>query len=139
MKKDGGKPSLELIPRECLDGMGHVLKFGAEKYDRHLWREGMEWSRLLGGALRHITAFNDGEDLDPESGLSHLYHAMTCLAFVGTYQATSTGTDDRYSIPSPYIVKGKDLLKMSKEEYTKQLTTIHLDEDPDISWIPPVR
>lgn len=95
MKKDGDKPSLELIPRKCLEGMGYVLKFGAEKYDRHLWREGMEWSRLLGGAMRHITAFNDGEDLDPESGQSHLYHAMCCLAFIGTYQDTKMGTDDR--------------------------------------------
>lgn len=36
MNKDGDKPSLELIPRECLEGMGYVLKFGAEKYDLHL-------------------------------------------------------------------------------------------------------
>ncbi len=117
MKKDGDKPSLELIPRECLEGMGYVLKFGAEKYDRHLWREGMEWSRLLGGAMRHITAFNDGEDLDPESGQSHLYHAMCCLAFIGTYQATKTGNDDRHK-PT------KDLCgSVTEEEFQKMIDT----------------
>ena len=132
MKKDAGKPALELIPRECLEGMGHVLTFGAEKYDRHLWRDGMEWSRLLGGALRHINAFNDGEDLDPESGQSHLYHAMCCLAFLGTYQETGTGVDDRNIKNRNYAEVALSLAKEFEEAQRDKHSTVNLnmlDED----------
>lgn len=59
-----------------------VLTFGAEKYDEHNWRklENLQ-NRYTSGALRHIFAHNDGEQLDEESGLSHLAHAICCLLF----------------------------------------------------------
>jgi hypothetical protein len=56
----------------------------------------MDWSRMVGAALRHIHAFNDGEDNDPESGLSHIDHALCCLMFLSNYQVTRTEFDDRY-------------------------------------------
>lgn len=95
-KYDKGKPAIELIPRAALEGEGHVLAFGAQKYDRHNWRKGMDWSRLVGAAMRHIAAWNDGEDIDPESGISHLAHARCCLGFLMEYQAKELGEDDRH-------------------------------------------
>ena len=97
VKFDNGKPPLGLIPRQALEAEAQVLAFGAEKYGRDNWRGGMAWSRLLDAALRHITAFVDGEDLDPETGLSHLAHARCCLAFLITYAELGLGTDDRHT------------------------------------------
>ena len=67
VKFDTGKPPLGLIPRQALEAEAQVMAFGANKYGRDNWRGGMDWTRLSDAALRHITAFVDGEDVDPES------------------------------------------------------------------------
>ena len=85
VKFDTGKPPLGLIPRQALVAEAQVMAFGAERYGRDNWRGGMEWSRLTDAALRHITAFVDGEDVDPESGLHHLAHARCCMGFLLAY------------------------------------------------------
>lgn len=97
-KHDQNKPPLDLIPYSALELEAQVLAFGALKYDAHNWCKGMDWSRLIGACMRHIGAFNAGEDLDPESGLSHLGHARCCLAFLIEYQKEKLGTDDRYKL-----------------------------------------
>jgi hypothetical protein len=95
-KFDGDKPRLDLVSRQALEGLASVLGFGARKYAAHNWRGGIEYSRLIGAALRHINAFNDAEDLDPESGLSHIDHAQCCLMFLSDQIKRGTGLDDRY-------------------------------------------
>jgi len=96
VKFDGDKIRMELLPTHALEEIGKVMTFGAKKYDDENWRGGMSWKRLVGAALRHLFAWSSGENTDPESGLSHLSHAACCLAFLITYEKTSTGTDDRY-------------------------------------------
>jgi len=103
VKADAGKAPISLIPRESIEGVAAVLGFGAKKYAAHNWRGGMQWSRLIDAALRHLTAFNDGEDTDPESGLPHLDHAACCLAFLTTYQKQGLGEDNRYRKPAPVV------------------------------------
>lgn len=103
VKHDTGKAPMSLIPRESLEGVAAVLGFGKRKYAAHNWRGGMQWSRLIDAALRHLTAFNDGEDTDPESGLPHLDHAACCLAFLTTYQKQGLGEDNRYRKPVPVV------------------------------------
>ena len=95
-KHDGGKIPLQLIPTSALNKVGAVLGFGAQKYSKDAWRAGMDWSRLTGAALRHLTAFNGGEDQDDESGMSHLAHAACCIMFLLEYEDTYQEGDDRY-------------------------------------------
>ena len=95
IKYDQGKAPLGMIPSVALIEEANVLAFGAEKYDRDNWRKGMKWSRLLDAALRHITAYNEGEANDEESGISHLAHARCCLGFLLHYAKHGTGEDDR--------------------------------------------
>jgi hypothetical protein len=96
VKFDHGKPRMSLLSREALTQIAQVLSFGATKYDAHNWRGGMKWSRLLDAALRHLHAFIDGEDTDPETGLSHLAHASCCLMFLLEYQKNHQELDDRF-------------------------------------------
>lgn len=96
LKNDMGKTELALLPFEAVEEVGKVLTFGALKYEAHNWRKGMAWSRMLSAALRHIFAFARGEDLDPESGLSHLAHAACCILFLLSYTLNGGGHDDRY-------------------------------------------
>lgn len=93
---DAGKLPLDQVPGEALDAMAEGLAFGEKKYGKHNWRLGMNWSQLIGSAMRHIRKFNAGVDLDDESGLPHLSHALTCIAFLCTYQRSEIGVDDRY-------------------------------------------
>lgn len=97
-KYDGGKPRMELLPREGLEEIAKVLTFGAAKYDAHNWRKGMAWSRLAGACARHLFAWVAGENKDPESGLSHLAHAGCCIVFLLTYEAHPqyAAQDDRH-------------------------------------------
>ena len=97
VKFDGDKPRMDLIDRAAMEELAHVLGFGANKYAAHNWRKGINYSRLVGAALRHIHAFNDGEDKDPESGYSHIGHAMCCLMFLMGTIKHNPDMDDRYN------------------------------------------
>lgn len=94
-KDDQGKNRLELIPPELIESVGRVLTFGATKYDDRNWEKGMKWSRVFGAVLRHLWAWWRGEQYDPESGFSHLWHAAACITFLITYEQRQIGEDDR--------------------------------------------
>lgn len=99
-KFDQSKSRMDLLAPEAMFAMGDVLAYGVNKYDKvnksYNWRYGMEWHRPFAAALRHMFAWFRGERLDPESGLPHLAHAAVNLMFLITYEATGTGTDDRW-------------------------------------------
>jgi hypothetical protein len=98
LKFDGDKLPVNLLSSEALLQTAAVLKFGADKYHAHNWRDGFAWSRPLAAAMRHIMAYNDGEDKDPESGLSHLAHAACCIMFLLEFEKTHPELDDRYKV-----------------------------------------
>lgn len=61
------------------------------------WRLGLKQRRLIDAALRHLLAYNDGEDLDPETGLSHLLHLSCCAMFAFELRITHPHLDDRFT------------------------------------------
>ena len=82
IKYDSAKPRMNLLPPKAIIEVSKVLTFGAEKYDAENWRKLDDLqNRYTAGALRHIFAHMDGEQLDPETNLSHLAHALCCLLF----------------------------------------------------------
>jgi Domain of unknown function (DUF5664) len=96
IKHDTEKPRMELVPGGAVLAIADVFTFGAKKYAAHNWRAGFNWSRLIGALERHVTAFKEGEDLDPESGLPHLAHAGCCVMMLLEHQRLNYGVDDRY-------------------------------------------
>ena len=96
IKHDIGKPPMSLLSTTALVEIANVLEFGKNKYAAHNWRKGFHWSRLIDAAMRHLTAFNAGEDKDPESGLSHLAHLGCCVMFLLEFEKTHPKLDDRY-------------------------------------------
>jgi len=95
-KHDVGKPPMGLIDRYAAERLAEVMSFGAQKYGRDNWRGGFKYSRLYDAALRHIFAFIDGEDFDPESNLPHLAHAMCMIMFLLRMTNERPDLDDRY-------------------------------------------
>tara|TARA_B110000503_G_C7107941_1_gene396742 strand:+ start:1125 stop:1580 length:456 start_codon:yes stop_codon:yes gene_type:complete len=95
-KFDSEKPKMYLLPPKATVEVAKVLTFGAAKYDEENWRklDNLQ-NRYTGGALRHIFAHMDGEDIDPETGYSHLAHAMCCLLFKLEAQLEETSKEER--------------------------------------------
>lgn len=104
-KHDQGKPDLSLIPKASLEAQARVMMFGANKYGVYNYRQGFTYRRLLAAALRHITSFNDGEDLDPESGETHLAHAISCVSMLIDCIHLGTAKDDRYRRETHEVAK----------------------------------
>ena len=83
IKYDNGKPDYTLLPLDALEQVVEVLTFGASKYDRHNWKKVDNLhQRYSAAAMRHIVAYMKNEDIDEESGYSHLAHAICCLMFM---------------------------------------------------------
>jgi hypothetical protein len=82
-KFDGGKLMYGLLPPLALKETVKVLTFGAQKYEPDNWQHVPDSKRRYFDALqRHLWAWKQGEQLDQESGLPHLAHAMCCLMFL---------------------------------------------------------
>lgn len=95
-KDDDSKPPVSLVSGHALLGIASVMGYGALKYTRHNYRLGMQWTRLVDAAMRHLIAFNEGEDDDPESGLPHLAHAGASVCMLMDLVGREAGTDDRF-------------------------------------------
>lgn len=81
LKFDTDKLDFTLIPRIVVKAIAKVLQFGMKKYKRDNWRQ-VDPKRYVAAFERHWDAYLDGEMLDEDSGLPHLAHAMTNLAFL---------------------------------------------------------
>ncbi len=104
-KFDGWKPRVDLVVPAFIMALGRVLAFGAKKYGAWTWSKGKLWSQDYGAALRHLLAWAEGEDLDPESGEPHLAHAATDIMLLLISQLRGLGTDDRHKFAAPAPAK----------------------------------
>lgn len=97
LKYDNDKPPMALLDPNYLEGVAKVLGFGASKYAAHNWRNGIDVSRLVSAAYRHLGAINNGEDIDSESLLPHIYHLGCCTMFLAE-MLKRPKHDDRYKV-----------------------------------------
>lgn len=95
VKFDKGKLRMDLLPPDVLEALAQILTEGAVKYGAYNWSKGMAWSRPYAALLRHLIAWWSGQDTDPESGHSHLWHVLTNAAFLVAYEQRGIGEDDR--------------------------------------------
>lgn len=85
---NNGKAKYSMIDLTCLEPCARVLEFGAKKYARDNWKKGLPISEVLDSLLRHISAIQRGEFIDPESGLSHVGHIQCNALFLGNPKTT---------------------------------------------------
>lgn len=83
LKYDIEKLRWDLLPIECVEDIVKILTFGAKKYAPNNWQvvENAE-ERYYAALLRHLSAWRQGEKVDPESGLSHLAHILCNVTFL---------------------------------------------------------
>ena len=97
LKFDKEKVRTDLVPAEIVWEVAEVFTFGAKKYAdwNYLKGDGQQWWQQWGAALRHIWQWVMGEDNDPESGKSHLAHAICCLMMLRMLQKYKPHMDCR--------------------------------------------
>lgn len=90
------KAPLSVLPWPVLFEAGLGMLEGARKYGRHNYRAvGIRNSVYFDAALRHLAAWWEGEDIDPDSGLPHVTKALCCLMVLRDAQMQGKATDDR--------------------------------------------
>ena len=94
-KHDQGKVRPGQVPAHFRLDLAAAMTEGAIKYGPRNYRQGCEWSRYVDAMERHWLAWLAGEDIDPDSGISHLAKAAACLAILHDLQRLGLGEDDR--------------------------------------------
>ena len=93
--KDGKAP-LEYLVDFVMTGDAYVHQGGALKYGYRNWTiDKIKASTYIAAIRRHLKAWSEGEDLDPDSGWSHLYHIRAGCAIVLDADNVGTLIDDR--------------------------------------------
>jgi hypothetical protein len=90
-KKEVKLAAFHLLPVGPLTKLAEHYGGGALKYQERNWEKGYPWSLSYDSLCRHLTAWWDGEDVDPDSeyGASHLtavaWHAFALLEYIETH------------------------------------------------------
>ncbi len=94
LRYNTGKPQWSLVHFKSLEPMVRVLEYGANKYTvkepgtnkiltqgRENWKKGMDKTKILECAIRHLASMIDGEEIDKESGQPHAGHVLCNMMF----------------------------------------------------------
>lgn len=114
------KLPIHLFPMTAVLFGAVALLDGALKYGRTNWREaGVRASIYYDACMRHLSRWFEGEDLDPDSGIHHLAHAIACIAILIDALEADNLKDDRM-YPANYEKTLKEMtkyVKLLKEKY----------------------
>lgn len=119
-KFDQQKIDLSLLPLPFLEQTAQALMYGEKKYGRYNYTSGFDSHRIVAAFLRHALAYQNGEDLDPESGLPHLGHAGACLAMLAHTQALGTNKDTRLGKQATFAEAQDAAVKLNAAIYSNR-------------------
>lgn len=112
------KVPLSAVPLPALMELALVMHHGSMKYGRHNYREaGVNTSIYFDAAIRHLFAWFEGQDEDPDSGCHPLAHVMACCAIVIDGEWMENLRDDR-----PVRLPDYDVLIESFNAMAKTMT-----------------
>lgn len=90
------KAPMSTVSAAVLAEVGVAMLEGAAKYGRHNYRvAGVRASVYYDGTMRHLMSWWEGEDLDPDSQMSHITKAITSLVVLRDAMIQGMCTDDR--------------------------------------------
>lgn len=117
------KAKLSVIPAGVMFEVGLGLLEGACKYGRHNYRAaGVRSSVYYDATLGHLMDWWEGQDIDVESGLSHVTKALSSLVVLRDAMLQDMLTDDR-----PPRSK---VFKADFNDKASSIIDIHSDKNP---------
>lgn len=91
-----GKAPRSTVSAQVMGEVGVAMLEGALKYGRSNYRSaGVRASVYYDAAGRHLDAWWEGQDIDPESGLSHITKAIAGLMVLRDSMLQGNWVDDR--------------------------------------------
>ncbi len=91
-----GKAPMSTVPGYVMLEVGLAMLEGARKYGRHNYRDaGVRASVYYDALFRHMIAWWEGENIDPDSQLSHVTKAIATLVVLRDAMINGKLTDDR--------------------------------------------
>ena len=95
------KPDVTLIPLKVNLLEAQVMALGAKKYGAFNWRKDrVRMTVYLAAIYRHLAAFTERNDCDPESKISHLAHIRANTGILLDAIEHGTCYDDRPFVPT---------------------------------------
>lgn len=127
-KHDKEKTDLSLIPMVAMIAEAKALMIGEKKYGRYNYTKGHKASQLVAAAQRHLLAWFEGEELDPQDGQPHLGSVRACIAMLLRQQELGTLKDDRFKGESSVqVATNPPTAKEVTFQEEHQLTTVKVD------------
>lgn len=114
------KVPASVVPRNVIADVALGMMEGARKYGRHNYRAiGVRASVYFDATNRHLDAWWEGEDIDPDSGLSHITKAISSLVVLRDAMMNEKMTDDRPPKPvnKNWLVEANNKAKQIIEKY----------------------
>lgn len=105
----------------CIGMLNGMLKYGRSNFRA----VGVRASIYVDAAKRHLDAWFEGEECDPDDGVPHLAAALSCIAIIVDAEAAGKLTDDRA------LKTGKYREFIDKlTPHVKRLKELHKDRKP---------
>lgn len=117
------KVPMSPVPAQVSMEIGLAMLEGARKYRRHNYRiAGVRMSVYYDAAMRHLMAWWEGEDLDPDSGLSHITKALASLVVLRDAMIQGKCQDDRPpKSPAGWVGRLNQIAAEIIDKYPKEL------------------
>lgn len=114
------KVCFSAVPANVLAEVAVGMYEGALKYGRHNYRETpVQASVYYDAALRHLTSWWEGENLDPDSGigLNHVSKAITTLVVLRDAMLQNKLKDDRPPGVDQFMERVNAMTEKLNEQY----------------------
>ena len=92
---NNGKPEVSQLSPQFVMDLADLMTQSAKKYGKFNWAKGQDFCTPLDSCYRHLLKFQAGQDLDDESGKSHLLHAAANIMIMYHSQLFHKDLDDR--------------------------------------------
>ena len=91
------KPSVGFLPMQVVFEVGAAMSEGARKYGPYNWRRSnpVIASTYFNATMRHLAAWWEGQDIDPDSNLHHVVKAISSLVVLRDAMLQGQCDDDR--------------------------------------------
>ncbi len=118
------KAPLSTVSAPVLAELGVALLEGSLKYGRHNYRVvGIRASIYYDATIRHLFSWWEGENIDPDSGMSHITKAISSLCVLRDAMIQQKMEDDRPPHSKEFYKDLNHKVEMLKEMYASRNPT----------------
>ncbi|ANF26016.1 dATP/dGTP diphosphohydrolase domain-containing protein [Stutzerimonas stutzeri] len=113
------KAPMSTVPARVMAEVGVAMFEGAAKYGRYNFRAvGVRASVYYDATMRHLMDWWEGQDIDPDSGMSHITKAITSLVVLRDSMIQGNWSDDRPPHSPEFYAELNQKVAALREKYS---------------------